>query len=111
MELVPQTGPLIVPEGKARLRLTVVVPTYNEADNIEPLVMRMAAALSPCLADDYEIIVVDDGSQDGTAAVVRELARSCPHLKLLERETERGLATAVVRGWQLAAGETLGVLD
>src|SRR5215469_924054 len=81
-------------ESRANLRpaeLTVVVPTLNERDNIEPLVEKLEAALA---GRAWEVIFVDDDSVDGTAARVRELARRKPYVRCLQRIGRRGLATA-----------------
>ena len=70
--------------------VSVVVPTYNERDNIEPLVTRLFAAVDP---SRYDLIVVDDDSPDGTAAEVARFHDSHP-VRCLTRMSERGLATA-----------------
>jgi dolichol-phosphate mannosyltransferase len=61
--------------------------------------------------DDFEIIVVDDNSPDGTWQVAEELTKENSHLRVIRRRDERGLATAVVAGWKIAGGEVLGVMD
>jgi len=108
-------GPLIVAaaaRGAGRpLQLSLVVPTYNESANLASLIGRLVQRLEPTLADRYEIIVVDDDSPDGTCAVALRLTLELPQLRVMRRERERGLATAVVRGWQAARGEVLGVID
>jgi glycosyltransferase involved in cell wall biosynthesis len=90
-------------------RLLLVVPTYDERENLPALVERVFAALPGA-----EVLVVDDGSPDGTADLVRELAAGRPGLHLLERRGERGLGRAYVAGLArgLAAGyEVLGTMD
>ena len=74
------------------------------------LVNRADKALSDC-GQDYELIIVDDSSPDGTAEQVRHLQRERPWLKLLVRERERDLSTAVLAGWGIARGELLGCMD
>lgn len=76
------------------MRVSVVVPTYNEADNIEPLCERVRAALP-----DAEIVVVDDGSPDGTADVVRGLAERLAPVVLIERPAKSGLGAAYRAGF------------
>jgi dolichol-phosphate mannosyltransferase len=88
------------------MQLSLIVPTYNEKENILPLVERVHHSLSSI---DYELIIVDDGSPDGTAQEVKRLSPTYP-LRLIERK-ERGLASAVVRGFEEAQGEALGVID
>src|SRR5262245_10333812 len=95
------TGPLRVPAVHdsslgATLRLSLVVPTYNEAENISKLIDELEAVLKPLLGTNYELIVVDDDSPDGTWHIAEELMASHPRLQVLRRTSERGLSTAVV---------------
>ena len=91
--------------------LSVVIPTYKEEKNIEAIVRQVDEALSSILPDDYEIIVVDDDSPDGTWQVALSLMHRYPSLRVMRRLEEKGLSTAVIRGWQAARGEVLGVID
>jgi dolichol-phosphate mannosyltransferase len=111
--LESESGPFVVPPlvNKATVWFSLVVPTYNEAGNVEPLVEEVTRALEPRYKGRYEIIFSDDNSPDGTAAKVESLTGRFPQVKLMVREQERGLAKAVVRGWQKASGEILGVID
>jgi dolichol-phosphate mannosyltransferase len=88
-------------------KLSLIIPTYNEKDNVVPLVERVHKALS---GRDYEIILVDDNSKDGTIEVAQDLSARYP-LKVLVRKEERGLATAVVYGMKQASGSIIGVMD
>lgn len=90
-------------------RLSVVIPTFEERDNLLPLVARIAAACRGA-AIPFEIIVVDDDSPDGTAAEAERLAALYP-LRLIVRKSERGLATAVLRGFEAARGEVVAAID
>lgn len=91
--------------------ISLVVPTYNERANIAQLVERTGAALALC-GEDFELIIVDDGSPDGTGDEVRRLsAEGRPWLRLLVRRYERDLSTAVVAGWRIARGDVLGCMD
>lgn len=90
--------------------ISLVVPTYKERANIERLVERAGAALSQC-GEEYELIVVDDGSPDGTGDEVLRLAAPRPWLRLLLRENDRDLSTAVIAGWRIARGDVLGCMD
>jgi dolichol-phosphate mannosyltransferase len=94
-----------------RIAFSLVVPTRNESHNLEELVELLTPAIISQVGDSYEIIVVDDDSPDETWAVADELASRDPHVISLRRMEERGLATAVVRGWQASRGNLLGVID
>ena len=87
--------------------LSIVIPTYNEGSNITPLVERIAGALS---GYDYEILLVDDNSQDGTPEIVAGLSTKYP-VKVAVRKTERGLASAVVHGIANTSGDRVLVMD
>lgn len=87
--------------------LSLVVPTYCERDNILPLVKRIHQALGQ---QAYELIIVDDNSPDKTSLVALSLANKYP-IRVITRERERGLATAVLRGFGEAKGDILGVID
>jgi dolichol-phosphate mannosyltransferase len=90
--------------------ISLVVPTYNERQNIEQLVERTGKALAAA-GEPFELIIVDDSSPDGTASEVRRLQADRPWLKLLVRVDERDLSTAVLAGWKMAQGEIFGVMD
>lgn len=75
----------------------VIVPTYNERDNIEPLLTRLLA-----LPFDLHVLIVDDGSPDGTAAVVREWQQNVPRIHLIERAGKMGLGSAYREGFRYA---------
>ena len=90
--------------------LGLVVPTLNEADNVKPLIARIHAALNPS-GVSYEILFVDDGSCDGTQELVRRLAADDPRVRLLERRGRKGLAGAVIHGWQHTTADLLAVMD
>ena len=96
-------------EGAVRL-VTIVVPTYQEAENLRLLVPRVADVMKaeslPC-----EIIVVDDDSGDGTDGVVAGLSEQGLPVRLITRVGERGLSSAVIRGFREAAGEVLICMD
>ena len=90
------------------LRVSIVLPTYNERGNIEPLL----AQLLP-LQQHYnlEILVVDDDSADGTAELVRQLAHREPRLRLIRRVGRSGLASAIKEGLLDATGDVALVMD
>lgn len=89
--------------------VSVVMPTYNEAKNIAELIGRVDASFKET-GVPVEMIVVDDNSPDGTAKIAEGL-KGQYNLKVICRTGERGLATAVVRGWQASEGRYLAVID
>jgi len=116
---VPQ-GALIVPEHppasgtkpvEERPWFSLVIPTYKEADNIERVVQVLSDLLDRATGGGYELIVVDDNSPDGTWEKAQKLMSRYPHMRVMRRVEERGLSTAVIRGWQIAQGTVLGVID
>jgi dolichol-phosphate mannosyltransferase len=106
------TGALEVTARPAgTVKLSLVIPTFNEARNLPELIGRLSAVLDGCLADAYELLVVDDDSPDETWALALRLADRFPALRVIRRRGEKGLSTAVIRGWQAARGEVLAVID
>ncbi len=91
--------------------LSLVVPTYNEASNVVPLVEKLTNLLDRICPNDYELIIVDDDSPDQTWEIARSLLGEYPNLRVMRRTAERGLSTAVIRGWQASRGLLLGVID
>jgi len=87
--------------------VSVIVPTYNEAENIRVLIPSVHGALR---GYSHEIIVVDDSSPDGTAEAAEELAEDFP-VRVLVRNGKLGLASAILYGFKKARGEILGVID
>ena len=87
--------------------VSVVVPTYNERENLRPLAERLFAAVSPTRA---ELLIVDDNSPDGTAQEAGGLAAHWP-VRCEVRTAQRGLATAVVHGLRAARGDYIVVMD
>jgi glycosyltransferase involved in cell wall biosynthesis len=90
--------------------ISLVLPAYNEADNIEPMIAEAVPALGAC-TDDYEIIVVDDGSADGTAGVTRRLMESTPHLHLVQHPVNQGFGAAVFNGFSAAVKDWIFYTD
>ncbi|HWP24694.1 MAG TPA: glycosyltransferase [Candidatus Binatia bacterium] len=109
------TGPLLIrgtPAGSGPLLLlSVVIPTLNERENILELIRQLTTLLDRELGDSYELIVVDDDSPDRTWEWALEIAAIFPRLRVVRRQGERGLSSAVIRGWQVARGEILAVID
>jgi len=93
---------------EASYALSVVIPTYNEKQNIELLCDRIHEALSTI---DYEVIVVDDDSPDLTWQAVENLGRHNPRIRLIRRLDRKGLSSAVITGLLAAKGACLAVMD
>ncbi|MCP4177983.1 MAG: glycosyltransferase family 2 protein [bacterium] len=89
--------------------VSIVVPTYKEAENIPVLVKQIDEALKNRY--QYEIIIVDDNSQDGIKQKVQELQENKYNVKLKVRTNERGLSSAVIAGLKMATGELFLVMD
>ncbi|HEV8537207.1 MAG TPA: polyprenol monophosphomannose synthase [Candidatus Limnocylindria bacterium] len=87
--------------------ISVIVPTYNEAGSLPPLVDRLASAMA---GRDWELVVVDDGSPDGTADLAESLGTRHP-VRVLRRAGKAGLASAVIAGFETARGDILAVMD
>jgi dolichol-phosphate mannosyltransferase len=90
--------------------LSIIVPTLNEAENIPSLVTQVAAALSGKVPG-WDMIIVDDDSADGTDRICERLRRQGLPVSLVVRESEKGLATAVLEGFCRSKGEYLVVMD
>jgi dolichol-phosphate mannosyltransferase len=117
---VPDTGPralIDMPAATAAAlavpaalppALTVVVPTYNECENVRPVVARLAAALEGIA---WEAVFVDDDSPDGTAREVRAVAREDVRVRLHQRIGRRGLAGACIEGILSSAAPVVAVID
>jgi len=95
-------------EGSGKFAL--VIPTLNEVGNIRTLIERVQTALSRTNIN-YELIIVDDNSKDGTAELVSRYAEHDSRIRLLVRVGERGLAGAVIHGWDNTDADLLGVMD
>ena len=90
--------------------LSIIVPTFREAGNIAPLAERIDAALSGT-GIEWELLLVDDDSNDGSEAVAAELARRLPVRMVTRRETPRDLSLAVIEGIRLSRFDRLVVMD
>ena len=90
-------------------QLSVVVPVFNERDNVAPLIGEIVAALRGRVA--FEIVYVDDDSKDDTLAVLRALKSSTPELRVLHHLTQSGQSTAVRSGVKAARAPWIATLD
>jgi len=89
-------------------KISLVVPTYNERENLPTLMEELRS-----VQGDYEleIIIVDDSSPDGTGEVAEQLAGEYSHVKVIHRERKKGLASAVIEGFNCASEDILGAID
>lgn len=97
----PELGYVTVP------RVSVLLPTLNEAETVE----RALGSLAEQTYEDFEVIVIDDGSTDGTVDEVRRAASDLPEVEVIERTDERGITSALNRGLEAAHGEYIARQD
>jgi dolichol-phosphate mannosyltransferase len=107
------SGPLVIAAASAdsRVDVSLVLPTYNEGKNIAAMIAQLVPVLDSVPNLQYEIIVVDDDSPDRTWEIALALTDRFPRLRVIRRQGQRGLSTAVIRGWQIAQGSILAVMD
>lgn len=89
------------------LKCSVIVPAFNEAENINPLV----EALSKALSNDYEVVIVDDGSNDKTYELSNQAAQQYKFLKVVQHRRNLGKTQAIITGANVAEGQYLLVFD
>jgi glycosyltransferase involved in cell wall biosynthesis len=92
------------------IKVSVVVPLYNEEENLPVLIPRLVKVLNP-LGLPYEMIFVDDGSSDGSRKILKEMASRYPSLRIVGLKENRGLSTALLAGMREARGEKIVTLD
>ncbi|MCR4792113.1 MAG: glycosyltransferase family 2 protein [Lachnospiraceae bacterium] len=90
--------------------VSVVLPAYNEADNIEPAIKEISECLSGC-TDEYELVFISDGSTDGTYEKIKAAAEADPHVKGAEFSRNFGKEAAIFAGLSLAFGDAVIVMD
>ncbi|MDX6681712.1 MAG: polyisoprenyl-phosphate glycosyltransferase [Solirubrobacteraceae bacterium] len=95
-------------EGASRQLVSVVAPVYDEADGIAEFHARLSAALAD---EDYELILVDDGSSDGSAELMEELAAADPHVRCVHLSRNFGHQAAVTAGIDMARGDAVVTID
>jgi dolichol-phosphate mannosyltransferase len=92
-------------------RIWLVIPTYNEAENVAPVIHAVAAEMAKIAPGEHRILIVDDNSPDGTGRIADELALELPVLEVLHRSDKGGLGRAYIAGFQhaLAGGAEIVV--
>jgi len=90
------------------MKLTVISPTLNEAENVPRLVEQLEQALGDI---DYEILIVDDDSPDQTWSIAQKISLTNPRVRVLRRTRNRGLGMAVIDGFSTAEGDALACID
>ncbi|MGA7832661.1 MAG: polyprenol monophosphomannose synthase [Terracidiphilus sp.] len=105
-----RSQPVASAQSRSNEKLALVIPTLREAKNLPGLLDHIRSVLDP-VGIDYEIIVVDDDSRDGTEEIVTALGHSDPRVRLLIRKGERGLSGAILYGWRQTDAGILGVMD
>ena len=98
------------PAPVAGVRFSVVIPSYNEEENVIPLAEEVISTLRD-LPGGYELILVDDASTDKTASVIRQLEAQYPTVRGVFHRVNAGQSAAVASGFQAARGEWVGTLD
>jgi dolichol-phosphate mannosyltransferase len=91
--------------------VSIVVPTFREVENLPLLIARVSAAMTAAGHTSYEMIVVDDNSQDGTEEAISKAAAEGRPVRVITRTEERGLSSAVIRGFTEARGDILICMD
>jgi len=90
------------------INLSIVVPTFNESQNIPEFLRRLIASLG---TTGWEVLFVDDDSPDGTASIVRAIAQTDPRVRCLQRIGRRGLSSACIEGMLATSAPTIAVMD
>lgn len=109
MILTPDPNASRRPAGD--VKLSVVVPCYNEEQSILELHSRVHAVCTATVGDDYELVLVDDGSKDDTRPMIRRLAEDDPHVVAVLLSRNHGHQLALTAGLQVCRGERVLILD
>jgi len=103
------------PTSESQITHSIIVPAYKEKLNLRPLTTRLFAAFeeadSPIPAENVEVIIVDDNSRDGSVEEVDSLREEGYNIRIIVRTNERGLSSAVVRGFHEAKGDAMICMD
>src|SRR5712672_171206 len=91
--------------------LSIVIPCYNEEACIDELYRRVSTVAADVAKSDHEIVLINDGSRDGTWAAMQRLAKSDPHLVAINLSRNHGHQLALTAGLDLARGQHILILD
>ncbi len=94
--------------GQAGPKVSIIIPTRNERENLPILIERLQEVMENLL---YEIVIVDDDSEDGTWQVAEEFSRSYGNIRVIRRINRKGLSSAIIEGFLLGKGEYVVVID
>lgn len=90
--------------------ISIIIPIYNEADNLEQLYERLTQA-APLWREEYEILLVDDGSSDHSLPMMRDIAAKDPHFKIIKLSRNFGHQAAISAGISVSAGDAVVIMD
>ncbi|MEP7285382.1 MAG: glycosyltransferase family 2 protein [Chloroflexota bacterium] len=93
-----------------RPSVTLFYPMYNELKSVEPMTQK-ALQVMQTITDDFEILIIDDGSSDGSEKIADELAKSDPHIQVIHHHGNKGYGQALRTGWNAASKEIVAYTD
>jgi glycosyltransferase involved in cell wall biosynthesis len=93
-----------------RISLTAFFPAYNDQNTIEGII-RLAAAEMSKVTEDFEVLIVNDGSKDGTGAILERLTRELPFLRVIHHERNKGYGAALITGFENAQKDLIFYTD
>ncbi|MBN4080966.1 glycosyltransferase family 2 protein [Caldithrix abyssi] len=91
------------------MKISVVIPVYNEFDSLRELHQELTQALTPL--DEYEILFIDDGSSDGSVDIIKELGETDAHINLIQFHRNYGKSAALAEGFKHAEGDYIVTID
>src|ERR1039457_1573093 len=94
--------------NSSELELSIIVPTFNERENVLALLERLQTVLNGTV---FEVVFVDDASPDGTAELVRTIPRTAPRVRVIQRIGRRGLASAGLEGMLSSSAPYIAIMD
>ena len=107
----PATRPSATRQEVHTVQLSVIIPIYNEADNLEPLYQRLTSVLDAVDDTQHELLFIDDGSTDGSAQTIKSLTQKDPRVRLLTLSRNFGHEAASTCGFDHADGDAVVLID